>query len=89
MFGRSQDDRPPLQRALDAAATLKPGTWESVEALAQLAVACQGSPDAARIYRTAAEAAAQLKAGTFESVRALVWLHRAAEGLRPADTPRG
>jgi hypothetical protein len=89
MFGRSQDERPPLQRALEAAAALKPGTWESVETLAQLAIACQGGPDALRVYRSASDTAAQLRAGTYESVRALTWLHRAAEELHQNHPAQG
>ncbi|WP_157441121.1 hypothetical protein [Actinoplanes awajinensis] len=84
MFGRFRDERPPLQRALEAASALKPGTWESVESLAQLAIACKGTPDAGRIYQSAYETAAELKPGTYDSVRALAWLHRAGEELRSA-----
>jgi hypothetical protein len=80
MFGQRQDERPPLQRAQEAAASLKPGTWESVETLALLAVECQGTPEGDELYRRAARAAAQLKAGTWESVRALTWLSRAGRG---------
>ena len=39
----SSPDGPALDRALAAANRLKPGTWESVEALSVLAVAGQGS----------------------------------------------
>ncbi|MCZ7439380.1 hypothetical protein O7598_23440 [Micromonospora sp. WMMC241] len=84
MFGNRRDERPPLQRASEAAASLKPGTWESVEALAVLAVECRGTPEAEHFYRTASDAAAQLKAGTYESVRALAWLNRAGRELRGA-----
>lgn len=78
------DDRPPLRRALEAASSLKPGTWESVESLALLAIECKGTPDADHLYQTASHAAAQLKAGTYGSVRALAWLHRAGRELRGA-----
>ncbi|GAA2477172.1 hypothetical protein [Terrabacter carboxydivorans] len=37
-MGKQLDGRPPLQRALDAAAGLRAGSWESVEALALLAI---------------------------------------------------
>ncbi|GAA1597627.1 hypothetical protein [Actinoplanes couchii] len=80
MFGR-RDERPPLERALEAATSLKPGSWESVEALAQLSMECGGTPDAERLYQNAARAASGLRAGTYDSVRALVWLHRADRHL--------
>src|SRR5262245_3210030 len=84
MFGPRHDDRPPLQRALEAAASLKPGSWESVESLALLAVECKGTPEAEHLYQTALRAAAQLKAGTYDSVRALAWLGRADRELHSA-----
>jgi hypothetical protein len=82
MFGHRHDERPPLQRALEAAASLKPGTWESVESLAVLAIECKGTPEADHLYQTASRAAAELKAGTYDSVRALAWLNRAGRELR-------
>lgn len=84
MSGHRHDERPPLQRALEAAASLKPGTWEGVESLAVLAIECKGTPEAERLYQTASLAAAQLKAGTYDSVRALAWLNRASRELRSA-----
>ena len=36
-MGKNRDERLPVQRALDAVAGLKPGSWESVRALACLA----------------------------------------------------
>ena len=84
MFGHHHDERPPLQRALEAAASLKPGSWESVESLAVLAIECKGMPEAEHLYQTASRAAAQLKVGTYDSVRALAWLNRASRELRSA-----
>jgi hypothetical protein len=84
MFGSRQDDRSPLHRALEAAASLKPGTWESVESLAVLAAECKGMAEAEHLYQTALRVAAQLKAGTYESVRALAWLSRADRELHSA-----
>ncbi|MEU1586066.1 hypothetical protein [Micromonospora sp. NPDC005710] len=81
MFGHRHDEALPLQRALEAAASLKPGTWESVESLAVLAIECKGRPEAERIYQAASDAAALLKAGTYDSVRALAWLNRASREL--------
>ncbi|MGN6301329.1 MAG: hypothetical protein ACTHN8_09605 [Angustibacter sp.] len=75
-MAKQPDARPPLQRALDTAAGLKPGTWESVEALALLAVEV-GEPAATSLRDTAHRTAAGLKPGTWESVRALAWLARA------------
>jgi uncharacterized protein YaeQ len=49
-----------------------------------LAIECQGTPDAERLYQSACRAAAQLKAGTYGSVRALAWLNRASRELRDA-----
>ncbi len=76
-----QDDRPPLVRALEAADGLKPGTWESVEALSVLAIASKDLPDGATVFASARLAASSLKAGTWESVRALAWLARADREL--------
>ena len=74
MFGKRSDEGSPLDRAAQAAAGLRPGTWESVEALAFLAVASKASPDGAAALRRATDTAAGLKAGTWESVRALAVL---------------
>ena len=53
VWGR-KDERPPLQRALEAAAGLKAGSWESVEALAMLAIEAKGQPEARKFYDSAA-----------------------------------
>jgi hypothetical protein len=75
-MAKQPDTRPPLQRALDTAAGLKAGTWESVEALALLAIEA-GEPEATSLRDAAHRTAAGLKPGTWESVRALAWLARA------------
>jgi hypothetical protein len=76
-MGRPPDERPPLQRALDTAAGLKAGSWESVEALALLAIEAKGLPECASLHAAAHAAAAGLKPGTWESVRMLACLARA------------
>lgn len=81
MLGRRSDEGAPLARAVQAAAGLKAGTWESVEALAYLAVASKASPDGAAALRQATDTAAGLKAGTWESVRALAVLAWATDEL--------
>lgn len=70
----SSESQEPVQRATEAARGLKPGTWESVEALAFLALAAKGSPDAMRFYESALDASRSLKAGTWPAVRALAVL---------------
>jgi len=80
-MGKQRDDRAPIERALDAAAGLKTGSWESVEALALLAVEAKGRPEGASLRDAAHAAAAGLKAGTWESVRALACLARADREL--------
>ena len=84
MFGR-KDDRPPLDRALEAAAGLKPGSWQSVEAYAMLAIEAHGRPEARRLYDDALHASRGLASGSWESVRALTWLSRAARELGVAE----
>ncbi|MFC7532478.1 hypothetical protein [Actinoplanes sp. GCM10030250] len=84
MFGHRHDEHSPLQRALEAAGSLKAGSWESVESLAVLAIECKGTPEAEQLYQTAFRAAAQLKAGTYGAVRALAWLNRAGRELHSA-----
>jgi hypothetical protein len=84
MFGHGHDERPPLRRALEAAAALKPGSWQSVESLAVLAIECKGMPEAEQLHQTASRAAAELKAGTYDAVRALAWLNRAGRELHGA-----
>ena len=51
------DERPPVQRAIEAAAGLKAGTWEAVEALAWLAVEAAGTPASAELHQKAATVA--------------------------------
>ena len=77
VFAKRPDERPPLDRALEAAATLKPGTWASVEALSMLAIEAQGRPEAQSLYESALDVAGGLSSGSWESVRALAWLARA------------
>ena len=76
-MGKHLDDRPPLERALDTVAGLKVGSWESVEALAMLAIEAKSRAEGASLRHAAHSAAAGLKTGTWESVRALAWLARA------------
>ncbi len=85
MFGRRDDQRAPLDRALAAAAGLRAGSWESVEALAVLAVEARGRPEAEQLYRSALDVAAGMTAGTWESVRALSLLARAGRELGLAE----
>jgi hypothetical protein len=81
VFGKRPHERPPLDQALEAAASLKPGTWESVETLSMLAVEAKGRPEAAGLYESAVDASTGLKPGSWESVRALTWLARAGREL--------
>lgn len=63
-----------LQRALAGASDLQAGTWESVEAMALLAVETQDT----RFLETAQGAARGLKGqGSWQAVRALAFLARA------------
>jgi hypothetical protein len=78
MSGR--DERPAIERAQQAAAGLKPGTWESVEALALLAVEVGGA-DGRALCERARDAAAGLSEGDWRSVRALALLARAGRIL--------
>ena len=82
MFGKRTDDRPPLEKALEAAAGLKPGSWTSVEALALLAVEAAGRPEAHTLHDQAVEASHGLAPGSWDSVRALAVLARADRELR-------
>ncbi len=68
---QGQDDH--VERAVRTADGLKAGTWESVEALALLAIESGSRPH----YDAACRAADALKAGNWESVRALALLARA------------
>ncbi len=81
MFGK-QDDRDPLDRALDAAAGYHVGSWESVQSLAMLAIEANGRPEANQLYEKALEASRKLSSGSWESIRALTWLVRARRELR-------
>ncbi len=80
-MGKQPDGRSPLTRAVDAVAGLKAGTWESVEALAMLAIEAKDLPEGARILAAAQQSAATLKTGSWDSVRALTWLARADREL--------
>jgi hypothetical protein len=86
-WGR-KDERAALERALEAAAGLKVGTWSSVEAFAMLAIEAQGRPEAETLYERARSASTSLPAGSWESVRALTWLARARRELRLPDPER-
>jgi hypothetical protein len=86
VLGR-KDERLPLERALEAAAGLKAGTWQSVEALAMLAIEAKGQPVARTFYDSAAGAAMRLSAGSWEGVRALTWLAHARRDLDLEDIP--
>ncbi len=80
-MGKQFDQRPPLERALRAVVGLKAGSWESVEALALLAIEAKALPECASLRDAAHLAAAGLKAGTWESVRALACLARADQEI--------
>lgn len=80
-MGKQLDQRPPLQRALDVVASLKAGSWESVEALALLAIEAKHLPEGTTLHNAAHAAAAGLKTGTWESVRALARLAHADREL--------
>ena len=80
MFGKS-DDRDPLDRALEAAAGLRVGSWESVQAYAMLAIEARGRPESGQLYDQALEASRKLSSGSWESIRALTWLTRARREL--------
>jgi hypothetical protein len=86
VLGR-KDERLPLERALEGAARLKAGTWQSVEALAMLAIEAKGQPVARSFYDNAAGAAMRLSAGSWEGVRALTWLAHARRELDLEDLP--
>ncbi|KRB38950.1 hypothetical protein [Microbacterium sp. Root180] len=75
MFGKDQRD--PLERALEGAAGLKAGTWESVETLSMLAIEISDRPEARELVARARAAAESLKSGAWDGTRALVWLARA------------
>ncbi len=80
-MGKNRDERLPVQRALDAVASLKPGSWESVEALGLLAIEAKGRPESASLLDAARITSTGLKSGTWESVRALACLARADREL--------
>ncbi|WP_168583661.1 hypothetical protein [Gephyromycinifex aptenodytis] len=70
-----------LQLADQTAQGLKAGTWESVEALAVLAMAHGTGPAAQALVAQARAAADSCKAGTWPAVRALAWLAQAEDAL--------
>jgi hypothetical protein len=82
VFGR-KDARPPLDRALEAAAGYKPGAgaWPAVEALSILAIETRGRPESPQLLDRARELAAGLSSGAWESISALAWLARAEREL--------
>lgn len=67
-----------LARAIAGADALRPGTWESVEALALLAVEAQ---DRALLARAQQAASGLTGVGSWEAVRALALLVRAERHL--------
>ena len=75
------DPTPAVDRAFEAARTLRPGTWESVESLALLVATAPTHPDSRQALASAEAAAAKLKAGTWDSIRALAWLARARSAV--------
>ena len=87
-MGKQLDERPPLQRALGAVAGLKAGSWESVEALALLAIEAKGLPECTSLRDAAHTAAAGLKSGTWESV-GLSPASRVPIGRSPPDSSAG
>lgn len=79
-WGR-KDERPPLERGLEAATGLKAGSWASVEALCMLSIEAKGRPESEVLYTSARRASANLASGSWDSVRALAWLVRAGREL--------
>jgi len=77
VFGKREEKLPPLERALEAAAGLKAGSWDSVEALSMLSIEAHGRAEARSLYDSAVDASRSLSHGSWESVRALTWLARA------------
>lgn len=92
MFGR-KDQRPAIERALEAALDFAPsaGAWPAVEALSMLAIECAGRPESAQLLQRARSLAAGLASGSWESIGALAWLARAERELAgPAgEVPAG
>ncbi|GAB3593144.1 hypothetical protein GCM10027446_14930 [Angustibacter peucedani] len=86
-MAKQADTTPALQRALAAAGSLKAGTWESVEALALLAVEAQGRAEGAGLLASARATASGLKPGTWDSVRALALLARAEREIAAQEDP--
>lgn len=68
--------------AVKTAGQLSAASWDSVEALAVLAISAQGTPDAQVLLERANAAAQGLPAETWDSVRALGWLSHAQTELR-------
>ena len=69
---------------MSAAGGLKAGTWDSVEALALLAIEAKGTSDATSLLSAAHAAASGLKDGSWQSVRALALLARADREAGPS-----
>ncbi len=78
-----------FDRAQRAAKGLKPGSWEAVEALAQLALSAHegGRPEASALLKDAQRTAGGLKEGSWESVRALALLDRCERALGGPSAP--
>lgn len=78
VLGR-KDDRPPVERALEAAFGFAPGagSWQAVEVLSLLAIECAGRPEGAGLLDRARQVASRLSSGSWESIGALALLARA------------
>lgn len=76
-----KDERPPLERALEAAAGLKTGSWAGVETLSILSIEAKGRPESTELYERARQVSVGLASGSWDSVRALSWLVRAGREL--------
>lgn len=74
-------NQPPLEAALAAAAQLRGGAWPAVETFAMLAIEARDRPEALQLLDRARQTAAGLMPGSWESVRGLTWLARAEREL--------
>ncbi|MCB0913056.1 MAG: hypothetical protein KDB60_15710 [Propionibacteriaceae bacterium] len=81
MAARYGDGRSALDLALDTVSGLKPGSWESVEALAMLAIEARARPEGLPLLDAARSSASGLLAGSWQSARALAWIARAEREL--------